>query len=201
MLLVIETVVGGRLDSPGAALTGGIAEPQPTGHGFVADERMRDLHETHAEALLRFLLKLCLGEKPLAEDLLQETMMRAWRNIDGIAEDRETQRRWLFTVARRVAIDAARARKVRPTEVCVLDLTRMPADEGDQAESVIAVRTVRTAMPKISAEHRTVLIGLYFRGLSTGEIAARLGIPEGTVKSRAHYALRALRNAIGPLDG
>jgi RNA polymerase sigma-70 factor (ECF subfamily) len=161
---------------------------------------MRALHDEHSPPLLRFLLRLSLGERQLAEDLLQETMLRAWRSIDSIAEDLETQRRWLFTVARRVAIDAARARQARPAEVGSLDLNRMPAS-GDAVEGVVAVHLVREALPKISEEHRTVLVALYFRGLSTGEIAAALGIPEGTVKSRVHYALRAMRAVIGPVGG
>ncbi|MFI5843115.1 sigma-70 family RNA polymerase sigma factor [Catenuloplanes sp. NPDC051500] len=179
------------------------ADPAPGGVDVAPVDRdalMRDLHEEHTDPLLRFLTKLTRGERHLAEDLLQETMLRAWRNIGDLDTDRETQRRWLFTVARRVAIDAARARQVRPAEVGALDLTRMPAD-GDAAETVVATHTIRTALPKLSAEHRTVVVALYFRGLSAPELAGALGIPEGTVKSRAHYALRALRAIVGPTDG
>ncbi|GAA2645857.1 sigma-70 family RNA polymerase sigma factor [Paractinoplanes durhamensis] len=165
-----------------------------------AAEVMRGLHDAHAEAVLRFLLKLSLGDRQLAEDLLQETMVRAWRSIESLDTEPETQRRWLFIVGRRVAIDAARARQARPAEVGALDLTRMPA-EGDAAERVVAAHTVHKALPRISAEHRAVLTALYFRGLSPAEIAGALGIPEGTVKSRTHYALRALRAAIGAVDG
>jgi RNA polymerase sigma-70 factor (ECF subfamily) len=163
------------------------------------EETMRSLHRAHADAVFRFLLRLSLGERHLAEDLLQETMVRAWRNIDALDTDAETQRRWLFIVARRVAIDAARARQARPAEVGSLDLTRMP-DSGDDAEGVVASHTIRVALPQISAEHRAVLTALYFRGLSTAEIASALGIPEGTVKSRTHYALRALRAVIGTVE-
>ena len=161
---------------------------------------MHRLHATHADAVFRFLLRLTLGERHLAEDLLQETMVRAWSNIEVLDIDLEEQRRWLFIVARRVAIDAARARRVRPAEVGSVDLTHLAA-AGDGAETVIAGHLVRTALPQISAEHRAVLTALYFRGLTPGEIAATLGIPEGTVKSRTHYALRALRAAIGRVDG
>jgi RNA polymerase sigma-70 factor, ECF subfamily len=165
-----------------------------------AAEVMRGLHDAHADAVRRFLLKLSLGDRQLAEDLLQETMVRAWRSIDVLDTEPETQRRWLFIVGRRVAIDAARARRARPAEVGALDLTRMPA-EDDAAEQVVAAHTVHKALPRISADHRAVLTALYFRGLSPAEIAAKLGIPEGTVKSRTHYALRALRMAIGAIDG
>lgn len=161
---------------------------------------MRRLHTTHADAVFRFLLKLTLGELPLAEDLLQETMMRAWRNISALDIDEEEQRRWLFTVARRVTIDAARARRVRPSEVGSADLN-LVATAGDAAERVIAGHLVRTALPQISEEHRRVLTAIYFRGLTPSETAETLRIPEGTVKSRTYYALRALRPAIGRVDG
>ncbi|WP_228542817.1 MULTISPECIES: sigma-70 family RNA polymerase sigma factor [Micromonospora] len=176
------------------------AGPPPPAADLAPDARLRELHAVHAEPLFRFLLRLASGERQLAEDLLQETMMRAWRSIDSLAADLETQRRWLFTVARRVAIDVARARQARPTEVGALDLSRMPAT-ADVAERVVTARTIRDALPRISVEHRRVVEAVYFRGLSTAEIAAEFGIAEGTVKSRAHYALRALRAVIGEVDG
>ncbi|MEU5565279.1 MULTISPECIES: sigma-70 family RNA polymerase sigma factor [Micromonospora] len=160
---------------------------------------MREVHAEHAEPLYRFLLRLSWGERQLAEDLLQETMLQAWRHLDRLPDSSESVRRWLFIVARRIAIDAARARQARPTEVGLSDLTRLPAS-GDVTEDVVAVQTVRRALPKLTPAHRAVLIELYYRGRSTDEAAARLGIPEGTVKSRAHYALRALRAAIGRTD-
>ncbi|WFE65282.1 sigma-70 family RNA polymerase sigma factor [Micromonospora sp. WMMD714] len=193
--------VSGAAEVAGAAgVSGADAGGPPPAADLAPDARLRALHEAHAEPLFRFLLRLAVGERQLAEDLLQETMMRAWRSIDSLATDPETQRRWLFTVARRVAIDMARARQARPTEVGSLDLSRMPAT-ADEAERVVTAQTVREALPKISAEHRRVVEAVYFRGLSTAEIAAAFGIAEGTVKSRAHYALRALRAVIGEVDG
>jgi RNA polymerase sigma-70 factor (ECF subfamily) len=164
-----------------------------------ADARMHAIQERHADAVFRFLLRLAFGNRPLAEDLLQETLLRAWRTIDELPDDPESQRRWLFIVARRIAIDAARARQARPAEAQVTDLARMPTVR-DEAEVVVAAHTVHQALPKLTPSHREVLIELYFHGHSTDETAARLGIPEGTVKSRAHYALRSLRAAIGVID-
>ncbi|MFI6784700.1 sigma-70 family RNA polymerase sigma factor [Micromonospora sp. NPDC050276] len=164
-----------------------------------ADMRMQALHAEHAEPLYRFLLRLAWGERHVAEDLLQDTMLQAWRHLDRLPPEGEALRRWLFTVARRIAIDAARARKARPTEVGMTDMALL-AESVDLTEGIIATQTVRRALPKLTAAHRAVLIELYFLGSSTDEAAARLGIPEGTVKSRAHYALRALRAAIGPTD-
>jgi RNA polymerase sigma-70 factor, ECF subfamily len=164
-----------------------------------AEAEVREIYDRYAEPLLRFLLRLTLGERQLAEDLLQETLLRAWRNLGTLPAEPENRRKWLFTVARRVAIDAARARRVRPTEIAVTDFNRLPSD-GDEMESVVAVHTIRGALPKLSPDHRAVLIELYYRGSSMAETAARLNIPGGTVKSRAHYALRSLRAVIESAD-
>jgi RNA polymerase sigma-70 factor (ECF subfamily) len=154
--------------------------------------RIDVVHGDFAEPLRRFLLRLTFGEHHLAEDLLQETLLRAWRSLDHLPDDRDDLRRWLFTVARRLVIDAARARHCRPPEVAGADFTRMP-DERDAYEGVIAVHTIRRALPRLTEEHRAVLLELYYRGRSTAQAAAILGIAEGTVKSRAHYALKSLR--------
>jgi RNA polymerase sigma-70 factor (ECF subfamily) len=161
----------------------------------LADDRMQALYSAHARALYRFLLRLTFGERAAAEDLLQETLLRAWRHLDGLTADVETLRPWLFTVARRIAIDAARARRARPAEVAVLDLGALPSRD-DPIEAMLTVQTVRQALNLLSPEHRGVLIEIYFRGRSAREAATVLGIPEGTVKSRAHYAVRFLRTAI-----
>ncbi|OKI84551.1 hypothetical protein A6A27_40390 [Micromonospora sp. CB01531] len=163
---------------------------------MAAHVRMRALYETHADAIFRFLLRLTLGERGLAEDLLQETMLRAWRNLDALPTEPEAVRRWLFTVSRRIAIDGARARQARPTEIAAPDIGQLPEDR-DAMEAVVSAVTVRRALAGLSEAHRAAIIELYFLGHSVDEAAARLAVPEGTVKSRAYYALRALRAAIG----
>ena len=188
---------GGVADS-----TTGVPIRESVGRGGPTsdDARMRELQRQHGAAVYRFLVRLSLGDPELAQDLLQETMVRAWRNLDGLPTELESERRWLFTVSRRLAIDAARARRVRPAEVGMSDTTVLRAS-GDEQEALVAAQTVRAALPKLSERHRKVLIEVYLLGHSTKEVSQRLGIPEGTVKSRAHYALRALRAAIGPIAG
>jgi RNA polymerase sigma-70 factor (ECF subfamily) len=161
--------------------------------------RMRRIHDAHSGSLFRFLVRLTLGNQGLAEDLLQETFLRAWRNIDVLPAESERVSSWLHTVARNVAIDAARARKARPPEVAIPDISRLPA-AGDPADRIASVHAVRDAMMRLAPAHRAVLIELYFKSASTVEAAVRLGIPEGTVKSRAYYAVRALHAALGSID-
>jgi RNA polymerase sigma-70 factor (ECF subfamily) len=156
---------------------------------------MAELHAEHSPALLRFLIGLTGGEWYAAEDLLQETMIRAWRSLETVPVDSSGSRRWLLTVARRVAIDSARRRQARPAETGLVDIERMAAAD-DTTETVVLADSWRNAVRCLSETHRTILSELYFRGRSLDETAQFLGIPLGTVKSRAHYAVRTLRKAV-----
>lgn len=160
-----------------------------------AEARMRQLYDMHARPVYQFLLGLTFGERQAAEDLLQETLLRAWRKLDGLNTNVATLRPWLFTVARRVAIDASRARQARPAEVGAVDVAGL-ATADDDIDRMLAAETIRQAMVTLSPQHRRVIIEVYFRGRSASEVAARLGIPEGTVKSRTYHALRSLRAAM-----
>ncbi|WP_428966819.1 sigma-70 family RNA polymerase sigma factor [Micromonospora fluostatini] len=160
---------------------------------------MRRIHEQYRTPLLRFLTRLVLGQQELAEDLVQETFLRTWRNLETLAADPRRIAPWLYTVARHVAIDAMRSRQARPAEVSLPDLNRLSSVE-DEMDRVVSTHTVRLALRQIKPEHREVLIEMYYKGASVAEAAARLGIPEGTVKSRTYYAVRALHAAIGPTE-
>ncbi|BCB86519.1 sigma-70 family RNA polymerase sigma factor [Phytohabitans suffuscus] len=171
----------------------------PEVEAVAAEAFMRQMVEEYRRPLHRFLTRLLLGQADLAEDLVQETFLRAWRNAEALAADPPKVAPWLYTVARRVAIDAMRARQARPPEVSLPDLNRVP-DADDEMDRVVSVHAVRLALGKISPEHRDVLVEMYYRGASVAEAAARLGIPEGTVKSRAYYAVRALHAVIGSTE-
>ncbi|WP_250032572.1 sigma-70 family RNA polymerase sigma factor [Paractinoplanes maris] len=157
---------------------------------------MESVHATHYRPLLRFLLGLTRNERPAAEDLLQETMLRVWRHLDSLPAEEENARKWLFTIARRVAIDAARSRQARPSEVSLMEADQMST--VDSVSGTLALRDLTDAFHRLSTEHRMVLQELHFRGASVEEAAQRLGVPAGTVKSRAHYAMRLLRTALDP---
>ncbi|MEV1112595.1 sigma-70 family RNA polymerase sigma factor [Micromonospora sp. NPDC049751] len=164
-----------------------------------AEALMRQIFEEHRVPLLRFLTRLVLGQRELAEDLVQETFLRTWRNLDMLATDPQRIAPWLYTVARHVAIDAIRSRQSRPQEINLPDLNRVSSAE-DVMDRVVSNHTVQVALKQISPEHRQVLIEMYYKGASIAEAAERLGIPEGTVKSRTYYAVRALHAAIGSTE-
>ncbi|MFF5563319.1 sigma-70 family RNA polymerase sigma factor [Streptomyces sp. NPDC012623] len=166
-----------------------------TATGTTDERALTDLQRRHGAALLNFLLGLTYGDRQRAEDLAQETLVRAWLHPEAFDGPYESMRPWLFTVARRLAIDARRARMARPPEVGDAALAGTP-DPDDRTESAAAALDVRRAVRTLSAEHRAVLVQLYFRGLSVNEAARVLGVPAGTVKSRSYYALRALARAL-----
>jgi RNA polymerase sigma-70 factor, ECF subfamily len=168
--------------------------PSPT----TDEHALATLQREHGAALLGFLQGLTYGDQQRAEDLVQETLVRAWQHPEAFDGPYESMRPWLFTVGRRLAIDARRSRLARPAETgdCVLAATAAPGDPGDPIESTVAALDVRAAVGSLSARHRAVLDRLYFQGLSVAETAEALGIPPGTVKSRSHYALRALARGL-----
>lgn len=160
-----------------------------------ADETaLRELYDAHAGALLAYAIRLTGGDRGRAEDVVQETLLRAWRHRDVLDESRGPLRPWLFTVAHHVAIDAYRARASRPTEVGDAVLEAIPT--ADDIDARLDRLLISDALMALSAEHRGVLIETYYRGRSVTEAAEVLGVPPGTVKSRTFYALRALKLAL-----
>ena len=161
-----------------------------------AQERMRVLYQIHSEALVRALLYWTSGDRQIAEDLMQETMLRAWRNLDKLDADPVSLRPWLMTVARRIAISMLRARAARPAEAA----EGWSGWEGETPEPYARVHdrgVIRVALSGLSIAQRTVLVYVYILDKSVPQTARLLGIPEGTVKSRLHYALRELHTSLG----
>jgi RNA polymerase sigma-70 factor (ECF subfamily) len=156
------------------------------------EELVRALYSEHAGPLLRYALHLMSGDRQRAEDIVQETLLRAWQHPEAIAD--RPARPWLFAVARNLAVDSFRARKARPHEVGdgALELLSIP----DEADRALESWAVADAIRSLRAEHRGVLLETYYHGRSVAEAAAVLGIPAGTVKSRTFYALRALKLAL-----
>lgn len=165
------------------------------GTGKLDEQVLRALFTHHAPALLSFALRLTGGDQGHAEDVVQETLLRAWRHPEAHDPERGDLRPWLLTVARRVAIDAHRARRARPAEVGDAALVGL-ASGADDIERAMETWLVCDALAALSLAHREVLVETYYRCRTVAEAAQVLNIPPGTVKSRMHYALAALRLAL-----
>lgn len=157
------------------------------------DDLAIHLYREHAAPLLRFVLTLNGGVRQDAEDVVQETLVRAWRHADRLDPREGTLRPWLLTVARRLVIDEHRRRTVRPREVSDAALEHLPSDAN--VERALSAMEVSELLDTLSDSHREALAATFLKGKSVAEAAAELGVPVGTVKSRVYYALRALKVA------
>jgi RNA polymerase sigma-70 factor, ECF subfamily len=139
-----------------------------------------------------------LHDRGLAEEAVQETFLRAWRSRRRYDPTLSSQRTWLFAILRNVVIDAQRRMRVRPvvsdTEVDTAVDAVAPA--STDIDSAILGWQVEEALRRLSDEHRHVLVEVRLRARTLADVAGELGVPVGTVKSRLHYALRALRLAL-----
>jgi RNA polymerase sigma-70 factor (ECF subfamily) len=154
-------------------------------------ELVRRVHSEHSGAVLAYALRLTAGDRHHAEDIVQETLLRAWRNADALASDGRSVRGWLMRVAHNVTVDGYRARRARPDEVGLDSVAECGVADG--ADRVLAAIEVSRALDRLTPEHRAVLVEVYLNDRTAPETAGILGIPVGTVKSRTYYALRVLR--------
>lgn len=159
------------------------------------DELIRALYRDHGDFLLGYVQRLVGGDRARAEDVVQETLLRAWQHPEAFTRGENTSvRGWLVTVARRVVIDGERARAARPREVPHDERPDAPSVQ-DHTDAVLLAQEMAEVMQSLTPAHRDVVVAMYGQQLSVAEAAAVLGVPEGTVKSRAYYALRAMRAA------
>ncbi|MFD8703885.1 sigma-70 family RNA polymerase sigma factor [Kitasatospora sp. NPDC059648] len=164
------------------------------GQGAADEELMRALYREHAGPLFTFVLHLVAGDRQRAEDVVQETLVRAWRNIHRLDPQTGSVRPWLVTVARRIVIDDHRSARARPREVDTEGLEHLPAE--DEIDRALRMMIIADALADLSPAHREIIAETYLKGRTAKEAAAELGIPAGTVRSRVFYALRSLRLAL-----
>ena len=151
---------------------------------------VREAYAAHAGELYGFAVR-SLEDRGLAEEAVQDTFLRAWRAGDRFDPQIGSLRTWLFAILRNVIIDLGRARATRPT------LGGELPDVGHEPfEDVLLNWQVEEALRRIGDQHRRALVETYLRGRPYADVASELGVPEGTIKSRVYYGLRALRNAL-----
>src|SRR3954451_21408128 len=144
-------------------------------------EAMRALHDEHAGPLWAFVVRLT-GDRMQAQDIVQETLLRAWKHPEVLDPAKGSARGWLFTVARRLVVDEWRTKRSR-VEMLPGDLPEPTEATPDQTDQVLQSWIVADALRELSVEHRAVLVECYYRGRSVAEAARALDVPEGTVKS------------------
>ena len=152
------------------------------------------LWKRYAPALLAYLSRM-IGSEAAAEDLFQETMVRVYRNI-GRYREKGAFRSWVYRIATNAALSELRRARLAPLPVepaslhCVEAKGPSPLEEMEKEERIMRLRKGIGALPE---EQRAVLLLRVHGEMEVREIARTLGIPEGTVKSRMHHAVRKLR--------
>jgi RNA polymerase sigma-70 factor, ECF subfamily len=159
------------------------------------EESIELLERTHGRALRRYLAAQMAGDHRQAEDIYQETLIRAWKHPEERDSEGRYGRNWLFTVGRRLCIDHYRATQRRPVEVSHDSIVEL-AQPKDDVERMLSIDQMRGAMSTLSPAHREVIHQMYFLDRPAAEVAERLGVPVGTVRSRTYYAVRQLRSVL-----
>ncbi|PSL56682.1 RNA polymerase sigma-70 factor (ECF subfamily) [Saccharothrix carnea] len=158
------------------------------------EEFVTALYAQFKGVLYAQVLGLTNRDRQWAEDVVQETLIRAWQNAETLVRDPRMLRGWLLTVARRIVIDGWRTRQARPREV---ELTSPDAVEvADGTEQRLSIMVINDVIGRLGEEHRAAIYETYVRGRTVREAAVVLGIPEGTVKSRVYTAMKILRRAV-----
>lgn len=172
---------------------------QDAGPAGLADEmQVHAAYLAHGPELYRFVLR-GLSDPGAAQDVVQETFLRAWRAGDRFDPNLASLRVWLFAIARNAMIDHARAAGARPWQDNLVDPPTAEAVAGtveDQTERLLRSWVVEEALQRISEEHRTAIVETHLKERPYAEVAAELGLPIGTVRSRVFYGLKALRVAM-----
>jgi RNA polymerase sigma-70 factor (ECF subfamily) len=157
--------------------------------GGQKEAALQTLHDRHAAELWRFAMRLT-HDRELAEDVVQEVLLKAWKDPGLVGRDDAAARAWLFTASRNLIIDRWRSAASRHE----LKTGVVPdRSEADETSKVLDRWLIAEAFGGLSAEHRAVISAAYYEGRSVADISSRLSIPEGTVKSRLHYGLRTLK--------
>jgi len=161
------------------------------------DAAIRQLYSHYAKALHGYVAQFC-PDRASADDIVQETFIRAWRHLPQLTADGRPAGPWLFRVARNLLIDANRAARARPVTAPEQSAGEIGTDSG--LDEVLDRQLVSAALAHLSPAHQSVLVETFYQGGTMATVARELGIPHGTARSRLHYALDALRKQLQQND-
>jgi len=155
-----------------------------------ADEAgLRAAFLAYGSELLGFARRSLRGAAS-AEDVVQETFARAWRSRHRFDPELGSLRTWLFAIERRALLDVVQREGRLQTDPLADD---DGASVEDRVDAALLSWQLATVLERLDDDHRMVITELYYNGRTSREVSSLFGIPEGTVRSRAYYALRTLR--------
>lgn len=163
-----------------------------------------ELYDRHSRLLFSLILRV-LRDRGESEDVLQEVFVRVWDRAESYSPALGTPTAWLVRIARNRAIDRLRARQVRAHVAESFDAPPVAADLAPSGNPEHLARTAEhrraivAALDQLPPEQRTLIDAAYFEGYTQSELAEKLGLPLGTVKTRIRTAMQALRQTLAPL--
>ncbi len=157
------------------------------------------LYDRYSRAMFALAYRV-LGEGQIAEDVVQDAFLSAWRGAETFRRERGTARNWLLAITHHRAVDLLRRRTAfRPTSLDVASAQPSDVDTFAEADRSVRGKAVREALAALPAAQRSTIELAYFGGYTQAELADLLGIPLGTVKGRMRIGLLKLRRALETL--
>jgi RNA polymerase sigma factor (sigma-70 family) len=190
-----------RNTSPGRVSTVGMAPSTPADEDLLTacaggeEKALGLLYDRFGAVAYRLALRV-VRDAALAEDVVQEAFLTAWRHADRFDRSRGRVSTWLLTIVHRRAVDHVRRESRVGALRDRLEVMTPPAESTDDGVEGLARREIRAALSTLPRNEREVLELAYWGGLTQSEIASALGIPHGTVKSRTFTALARLRETL-----
>jgi len=165
-------------------------------------QALAELYDRYGGMIYRLALRI-VRDSGIAEDLVQETFLRAWNRAGAFDSERGAVGPWLLAIARNRALDYLRAQSRRGGNMMELNETERPArfvDFPAEALNFDLARQVKRALEQLGADQRVAIELAYFEGLSQSEIAERMGQPLGTVKTWMRRAMLQMRESMGSVN-
>jgi RNA polymerase sigma-70 factor, ECF subfamily len=163
-------------------------------------DSLRKLYRRYADELYGFVYR-ALGDRGAAEEVVQDVFTSVWRHAQTYDQQRGSFRTWMYRIAHNAVIDRRRRASVRPGLRTHAD---NPAPEPVALDTSIEQAALRwhlaAALARLTPQHREVVRLAHYEGMTMREIAEAKNLPIGTIKSRAWYALRSLRLALGDAE-
>lgn len=157
-----------------------------------AEARVAAVVSEHRDAVLALTLRLTRGDTGWAEDVVQETFIRAWRHWEHLTPEHGSVRGWLIRVAHNLVMDGYRSARMRHGEVPLDEIDDVPLTES--IDQILSAQVVQEALQLLPDLHRRALEATYLKDQTAAQAARQLDVPVGTVKSRVFYGLRMLRS-------
>ena len=150
-----------------------------------------NLYDKYSGALLNIILKIVYKQE-LAEDVLQESFIKIWKNIDKFDESKSTIFTWMLNICKNSSIDALRKQSSRPS--IQTDTEGVYVSSLNSVENNVDLIGVKNSLKYLTTEQSLAIQAVYFSGLTHDDAAKELGIPLGTLKTRIRMALATLKN-------